>query len=37
VPLKESMQHLAWVRRLGKLFERVKALEGKSAPPNETN
>ena len=27
VPLKESMQHLAWVRRLGKLFERVKALE----------
>jgi UDP-3-O-[3-hydroxymyristoyl] glucosamine N-acyltransferase len=29
-PLKESMQHLAWVRRLGKLFERVKALEQKS-------
>ena len=28
-PLKEAMQHLAWVRRLGKLFERVKALEGK--------
>jgi UDP-3-O-[3-hydroxymyristoyl] glucosamine N-acyltransferase len=28
-PLKESMQHLAWVRRLGKLFERVKALEEK--------
>ena len=29
VPLKESMEHLAWVRRLGKLFERVKALEKK--------
>jgi len=29
-PLKESMQHLAWVRRLGKLFERVKVLEEKS-------
>jgi len=28
-PLKESMQHLAWVRRLGKLFGRVKALEKK--------
>jgi UDP-3-O-[3-hydroxymyristoyl] glucosamine N-acyltransferase len=29
VPLKESMEHLAWVRRLGKLFARVKALEDK--------
>ncbi len=28
-PLKDSMQHLAWVRRLGKLFARVKALEDK--------
>ncbi|MEO6971352.1 MAG: UDP-3-O-(3-hydroxymyristoyl)glucosamine N-acyltransferase [Chthoniobacterales bacterium] len=28
-PLKETLQHLAWVRRLGKLFERVKALEEK--------
>ncbi len=28
-PLKDSMQHLAWVRRLGKLFARVKALEKK--------
>ena len=27
VPLKESLEHLAWVRRLGKLFERVRALE----------
>ncbi|MEO5753490.1 MAG: UDP-3-O-(3-hydroxymyristoyl)glucosamine N-acyltransferase [Chthoniobacterales bacterium] len=29
VPLKEAMQQLAWVRRLGKLFQRVKALEDK--------
>jgi UDP-3-O-[3-hydroxymyristoyl] glucosamine N-acyltransferase len=28
-PLKDAMRHLAWVRRLGKLFERVKALEEK--------
>ena len=28
-PLKETLQHLAWVRRLGKLFERVKTLEEK--------
>jgi UDP-3-O-[3-hydroxymyristoyl] glucosamine N-acyltransferase len=27
VPLEESKRHLAWVRRLGKLFERVKAIE----------
>jgi UDP-3-O-[3-hydroxymyristoyl] glucosamine N-acyltransferase len=33
VPLKESMEHLAWVRRLGKLFERVKALEKAVRPP----
>ncbi|MBA3543203.1 MAG: UDP-3-O-(3-hydroxymyristoyl)glucosamine N-acyltransferase [Chthoniobacterales bacterium] len=30
VPLKEAKQQLAWVRRLGKLFERVKALEERS-------
>ncbi len=30
VPLKEAKQQLAWVRRLGKLYERVKALENKS-------
>jgi UDP-3-O-[3-hydroxymyristoyl] glucosamine N-acyltransferase len=29
VPLKEATEQLAWVRRLGKLFERVKALEKK--------
>jgi len=29
-PLKESLEHLANVRRLGKLFQRVKALENKS-------
>ncbi|MEO5717718.1 MAG: UDP-3-O-(3-hydroxymyristoyl)glucosamine N-acyltransferase [Chthoniobacterales bacterium] len=29
VPLREAKQQLAWVRRLGKLFERVKALEEK--------
>ncbi|MEO7167053.1 MAG: UDP-3-O-(3-hydroxymyristoyl)glucosamine N-acyltransferase [Spartobacteria bacterium] len=29
VPLKEAKVQLAWVRRLGKLFERVKALEEK--------
>ena len=27
VPLDEAKMHLAWVRRLGKLFERVKELE----------
>ena len=29
VPLKEAKEQLAWVRRLGKLFARVKALEEK--------
>ncbi len=29
VPLKEAKLHLAWVRRLGEFFERVKKLEGK--------
>lgn len=29
VPLKEAKLHLAWVRRLGELFERVRRLEGK--------
>jgi UDP-3-O-[3-hydroxymyristoyl] glucosamine N-acyltransferase len=29
VPLDEAKQHLAWVRRLGKLFERVKKIEEK--------
>jgi UDP-3-O-[3-hydroxymyristoyl] glucosamine N-acyltransferase len=29
VPLKEAKMHLAWVRRLGEFFERVKRLEGK--------
>src|SRR5262245_17860519 len=29
VPLKEAKEQIAWVRRLGKLFERVKALEEK--------
>lgn len=29
VPLKDAKQHLAWVRRLGKLIDRVKALEQK--------
>jgi UDP-3-O-[3-hydroxymyristoyl] glucosamine N-acyltransferase len=29
VPLGEAKQQIAWVRRLGKLFERVKALEEK--------
>jgi UDP-3-O-[3-hydroxymyristoyl] glucosamine N-acyltransferase len=29
VPLKEAKVHLAWVRRLGEFFERVKRLEGK--------
>jgi UDP-3-O-[3-hydroxymyristoyl] glucosamine N-acyltransferase len=29
VPLNEAKQHLAFVRRLGKLFERVKMLEKK--------
>ncbi|MEO8440524.1 MAG: UDP-3-O-(3-hydroxymyristoyl)glucosamine N-acyltransferase [Spartobacteria bacterium] len=37
VPLKEAMQQLAWVRRLGKLYERVKALEERSGKkPNES-
>jgi UDP-3-O-[3-hydroxymyristoyl] glucosamine N-acyltransferase len=29
VPLKEAKQQLAWVRRLGKLFERVSKIEQK--------
>ena len=29
VPLKDAKQQLAWVRRLGKLMDRVKALEAK--------
>jgi UDP-3-O-[3-hydroxymyristoyl] glucosamine N-acyltransferase len=29
VPLDEAKEHLAWVRRLGKLFERVKKIEEK--------
>ncbi|HEY8670961.1 MAG TPA: UDP-3-O-(3-hydroxymyristoyl)glucosamine N-acyltransferase, partial [Terriglobales bacterium] len=29
VPLGEAKQQIAWLRRLGKLFERVKALEEK--------
>lgn len=29
VPLKEAKKHVAWVRRLGDLFERVKKLEQK--------
>jgi UDP-3-O-[3-hydroxymyristoyl] glucosamine N-acyltransferase len=29
VPLGEAKEQIAWVRRLGKLFERVKALEEK--------
>ena len=29
VPLAEAKQQLAWVRRLGKLFARVKAIEQK--------
>jgi UDP-3-O-[3-hydroxymyristoyl] glucosamine N-acyltransferase len=33
VPLKEAKLHLAWVRRLGELFERVKRLEGKGRGP----
>ena len=36
VPLKESLEHLAWVRRLGKLFERVKALEKKLGEKGES-
>jgi UDP-3-O-[3-hydroxymyristoyl] glucosamine N-acyltransferase len=36
VPLKEAKEQLAWVRRLGKLFGRVKALEEKlGTRPNE--
>ena len=30
VPLPEAKEQIAWVRRLGKLFERVKALEQKA-------
>ncbi len=30
VPLNEAKEQIAWVRRLGKLFARVKALEEKS-------
>ncbi len=30
VPLPEAKEQIAWVHRLGKLFERVKALEKKS-------
>jgi UDP-3-O-[3-hydroxymyristoyl] glucosamine N-acyltransferase len=30
VPLKEAKEQIALVRRLGKLFERVKALEEKT-------
>jgi hypothetical protein len=29
VPLKEAKVQLAWVRRLGEFFERVKKLEAK--------
>ncbi len=29
VPIKEAREQIAWVHRLGKLFERVKALEKK--------
>ena len=29
VPLDEAKTHLAWVRRLGKLFDRVKEIEGR--------
>ncbi len=36
VPLREAKEQLAWVRRLGKLFERVKALEDNTGkPPND--
>ncbi len=28
-PLRQAHEHLAWIRRLGKLFARVKALEDK--------
>jgi UDP-3-O-[3-hydroxymyristoyl] glucosamine N-acyltransferase len=31
-PLEDALKHLAFVRRLGKLFERVKALERKAQP-----
>ncbi|MGH8094736.1 MAG: UDP-3-O-(3-hydroxymyristoyl)glucosamine N-acyltransferase, partial [Chthoniobacterales bacterium] len=34
-PLKKSLQHLALIRRLGKLFERVKALEAAQNPKSE--
>jgi UDP-3-O-[3-hydroxymyristoyl] glucosamine N-acyltransferase len=30
VPLDDAKQHLAWVRRLGRLFERVKQLENRT-------
>ena len=37
VPLREAKEQIAWVRRLGKLFERVKALEEKlTKNPNES-
>jgi hypothetical protein len=29
VPLAETKQHIAWIRRLGKLLERVKQIEKK--------
>jgi UDP-3-O-[3-hydroxymyristoyl] glucosamine N-acyltransferase len=29
VPLPEAKRQVAWVRRLGKLFDRVKAIEKK--------
>ena len=32
VPIRDSHEQLAWVRRLGKLFARVKELEKKIAP-----
>lgn len=32
VPLTEAKEHLAWVRRLGKLFDRVKKIEQKLEP-----
>ena len=33
VPLADAKQQAAWVRRLGKLYDRVKALEQKLQPP----
>jgi hypothetical protein len=29
VPLPQAKEQMAWVRRLGKLFERVKKIEAK--------